>query len=275
MSALFASLRSLLFAPGKDEAKLRKALASGADAVIADLEDAVPPPEKGAARATTTRVFAEEPVRCLRFVRVNGAGTEWLGDDLAALREVGVDGLMVPKATPAAIEALGPEGPPVIALIETAAGVRLAHETAAHPRVAALMLGGADLAAEANLEVRPDGQELLFARSTLVFASVEAGIRAPFDVVHLDVRDDEAQRAEATLARSVGFGGKACVHPAQLDGVHSVFTPTADETGHARTVLAVYEEAMARGDSVALLNGKLIDPPIVLRAQATLARARD
>ena len=271
----FEALRSLLFAPGKDEAKLRKALATHADGVIADLEDAVPPGEKDTARRTIATVFATEPKRGPRFVRINTPGTPWAADDLAAVAELDIDGVMLPKATPSTLDAIGPDGPPVIALVETALGVRFAWETASHPRVAALMLGGADLAAEANLELRADGQELLFARSSLVFASAAAGIRAPFDVVHLDVRDDAGQEAEARLARSLGFGGKACVHPAQLDGVHRVFTPTAAEIEHGRGVLAAYEQAMARGDAVALHEGKLVDRPVVLRAQATLSRARD
>ncbi|PXY36881.1 hypothetical protein BA062_10100 [Prauserella flavalba] len=266
-------MRSLLFAPGKDERKLTKALASGADLVVADLEDAVPPGEKEAARETIARVFAREPRDRPRFVRINAPGTEWADGDLAALADIRPDGIMVPKATPSALAALGEHGPPVLALIETAAGVREAYETAAHPRVAALMLGGADLAAEANLEVRADGQELLHARSTLVFASVAAGIRPPFDVVHLDVRDDAGQEAEARLARSLGFGGKACVHPAQLSGVHRVFTPTEAETAHAKAVLAAFDDAAGRGESVVLLDGKLVDPPIVARARTTLARA--
>lgn len=273
MNADLSGIRSLLFAPGDDPRKLRKALASDADAVVADLEDAVVPSAKAAARQAVAEVFAEVPADGLRFVRVNAPETGLLAEDLAALDCVEHDGLMLPKATRASLEALGADGPPVIGLIETAAGVRDAYDAAAHPRVAALMLGGADLAAEANLEVRADGQELLFARSTLVFASTAAGIRAPFDVVHLDVRDADAQRWEAELARSLGFGGKACVHPEQLAGVHTVFTPSAAETEEAERILQAYRQAEERGDAVALLNGKLIDLPIVLRARSTLARA--
>ncbi|MBK1783206.1 CoA ester lyase [Prauserella sp. ASG 168] len=263
----------MLFAPGKDERKLAKALASEADLVVADLEDAVPPGEKELARATIAAAFATRRSRGLSFVRINAPGTPWFADDVAALSGVALDGIMVPKATPSALGALDEDGPPVIALIETAAGVRDAYETAAHPRVVALMLGGADLAAEANLELRADGQELLHARSVLVFASIAAGLRPPFDVVHLDVRDDAAQEAEARLARSLGFGGKACVHPAQLAGVHRVFTPTEEETAHASAVLAAFDDAQRRGESVVLLNGKLVDPPIVASARTTLARA--
>jgi citrate lyase subunit beta/citryl-CoA lyase len=208
-----------------------------------------------------------------RLVRINALGTEWAAEDLACPATAHIDGLVVPKATPAALEALDPDGPPVIALIKTAAGVRLAHETAGPPRVAALMLGGADLAAEASLEPRTDGYELLLARSTLVMASAEAGIRAPFDVVHPDVTDHHGQHTEAVLARSLGFAGKACIHPTQLDDVHRVFMPTEQELEHAREIVTAYQDAQARGDAVTLIDGELVDAPIVQRARSTLARA--
>ncbi len=273
MNGEFAGIRSLLFAPGNDARKLRKALSSEADAVVADLEDAVAPADKRDARQTVAAVFADVPPRSQRFVRINAPETGFSEADLASVAALDCDGLMVPKATPTTLDVLDTRGPPVLALIETAAGVRDAYVTAAHPRVAALMLGGADLAAESNLEVRADGQELLFARSTLVFASTAARIRSPFDVVHQGVHDSEAQEHEARMARSLGFGGKACVHPAQLDGVHKVFTPSAEETEHAQQIVAAYDSAMARGDAVALLHGRLIDQPIVLRARSIIAHA--
>jgi citrate lyase beta subunit len=220
------------------------------------------------------RVFTEELAHHLRLVRINALRSDWAAEDLACLATTSLDGLVVPKATPAALEALDSDGPPVIALIETAAGVRLAHATARHPRVAALMLGGADLAAEANLEPRTDGYELLLARSTLVLASAEAAIRAPFDVVHPDVDDDEGQYTEGVLARSLGFAGKAGVHPAQLDGVHRVFTPTEQELEHARRIVAADRDAQAHGDAVTLIDGELGDAPIMQRARSALARAR-
>ena len=126
----------------------------------------------------------------------------------------------------------------MIAIVETAQGLRLAYETASHPRVEALVLGAVDLGLELGLEVRPDGQEVLFARSKLVLDSAAAGIRGPFDLVHLDVRDGEGLEAECRLARSLGFRGKACIHPAQVDIVNAVFAPGEGELdacpGHRR-----------------------------------------
>lgn len=262
-----AHLRSLLFAPGSDEGKLTKALASEADAVVADLEDAVTPERKDEARALVLR--ARPPL-----VRVNGVGTSWFEADLAAAAEIDLAALMLPKATPDAVAALGPEGPPVIALVETAEGLRLAYETASHPRVAALMLGAADLGAELRLEPRPDGLEILYARSKVVADSAAAGIRAPFDVVHLDTRDDAGLEAASRFARSLGFRGKACIHPAQVEIVNRVFAPEAAEIAWAERVVEAFERGEREGRGAVSLDGEMIDLPVVERAQRVLAETR-
>ncbi|MGH3062351.1 MAG: HpcH/HpaI aldolase/citrate lyase family protein, partial [Gaiellaceae bacterium] len=228
-----ATARSLLFAPGNDERKLEKALAAGADAVVADLEDAVPAAEKEAARTVARRVLGGAATPSLVAVRVNAADTEHWGADLQAVADLELDALVLPKATPDAVGALGPDGPPVIAIVETALGVRHAYETARMPRVAALVLGAVDLGLELGLEPRADGQEVLYARSRLVVDSAAAGLRSPFDVVHVDTRDDDGLEAEARLARSLGFRGKACIHPAQVAIVNRVFSPTEEERERA------------------------------------------
>lgn len=268
-----ATARSLLFAPGNDERKLAKALAAGADAVVADLEDAVPAGEKDAARATAGRVLAAEPTASLAAVRVNGAGTDEWEADLEAVAGLELDALVLPKATPAAVAALGPEGPPVVAIVETAAGLRLAYEIACAPRVAALVLGAVDLGVELGLEPRADGQEVLYARSKLVVDSAAAGIRSPFDLVHVDVRDGEGLEAEARLARSLGFRGKACIHPAQVPVVNRVFSPTDDEIDRARRVVAAYEQALADGRGAVAVEGEMVDLPVVERARRILAES--
>src|SRR5579871_4527182 len=215
-----AALRSLLFVPGDDEAKLLRAPQRGADALILDLEDAVEPARKAFARELVARVLGGPPQGAPRLVRVNAAGGPELAADLEALRDAGADGLVLPKATAAALEAIGAGGPPVVALIESAAGLRDVRAIAAHPAVGALMLGSVDLSADLGLTPRADGLELLYARSALVVESAAAGIRPPFDGVHLDVRDLEGLAAHARLARSLGMGGKACIHPAQIAVVH-------------------------------------------------------
>jgi citrate lyase subunit beta/citryl-CoA lyase len=159
----------------------------------------------------------------------------------------------------------------VIALIETARGVREAYDVACHPDVVALMLGAADLGAEMGWLPRRDGLELLHARSALAFDSAAAGIRAPFDAVHLDIRNAAALTAECEIARSLGMGGKACIHPVQLGPVHTAFTPTLAEQAAAQRIVEAYAAALARGDGVAICGGQMVDAPVVARAHAVLA----
>ena len=261
-----AHVRSLLFAPGSDERKLQSALGSPADAVIADLEDAVAPSQKQAARELVAQL--RPPI-----VRVNGAETAWFADDLALVEALDLDAIVLPKATPDAVAALGPAGPPVIAIVETASGVRSAYETATAPRVAALLLGAVDLGAELGLEPRPDGLEVLFARSTVVVDSAAAGIRPPFDIVHLDLNDATGLEEECRLARSLGFRGKACIHPAQLEIVNRVFAPSEAELEWARRVVEAYERESDEGRGVFALNGSMVDLPVVERARRILAEA--
>jgi citrate lyase beta subunit len=261
-----AHLRTLLFAPGSDERKLGSAIALSPDGAVADLEDAVAPAQKEAAREIVAR--AQPPI-----VRVNGAETRWFEADRALVEQLAPAAIVLPKAMPDAVAALGGAGPPVIAIIETAAGVRNAYEVAMMPRVVALLLGGVDLGAEAGLEPRQDGLEILYARSKVVLDSAAAGIRAPFDVVHLDVRDDEGLEEECRLARSLGFRGKACIHPAQLPIANRVFAPSEAEVEWATKVVEAYEQETGEGRGVFALNGAMVDLPVVERARRVLAEA--
>ena len=255
--------RSLLFAPGSDERKLANALASEADLVVADLEDAVAPAEKPAAREVVARVAP-------KVVRVNGADTEWFADDLALVAGMELDAVVLPKATPEAVAALSPWGPPVIAIVETAQGLRLAYETACAERVSALILGAVDLGAELGLEPRADGLEILHARSRVVVDSAAAGIRAPFDIVHLEIEDDAGLEQQASFARSLGFRGKVCIHPQQVPIVNRVFLPNEQEVAWARRVVEAFE---ASREGVLAVNGEMIDLPVVERARRVLDEA--
>jgi citrate lyase subunit beta/citryl-CoA lyase len=204
---------------------------------------------------------------------VNGADTEWFDDDLALVEKLEPDAIVLPKATPDAVAALGADGPPVVAIVETAAGARSAYETATAERVVALLLGAVDLGAELGLEPRADGLEILYARSKVVVDSAAAGIRPPFDIVHLDVKDDAGLEAECRLARSLGFRGKACIHPGQLEIVHRVFAPTGAEIEWAKRVVEAYEREASEGRGVFALNGSMVDLPVVERARRILAEA--
>lgn len=263
------TIRSLLFVPGSDERKLAKALGSDADAVVVDLEDGVAPGEKDAARALASRVLAENATACARMVRVNAGSAA----DLEAVLPLRLDALVLPKAEPETLALLPVDGPPVIAIVETARGLRVLFELASDPRVGALFLGAIDLGAELGLEPRADGLELLHARSCLVLDSAAAGIRAPFDGVHADLHDLEGLEREVALARSLGFRGKGCIHPVQVAVVNRGFAPPQEEVEWARRVLAAYEEGLSAGRGVVSLEGEMVDLPVVKRARSVLCEA--
>jgi citrate lyase subunit beta/citryl-CoA lyase len=221
--------RSLLFVPADAPERLEGGFASGADAVVADLEDAVPLARKDAARG----VLADRLpglAGAARLVRINGPETGLAEADLQLLAGLELDAIVLPKATPETVAALGPDGPPLIAIIESAAGLRLAYEVACAPRVHALILGAADLSADLGLEPRPDALELLYARSKVVADSAAAGVRPPFDRVFGDPADPAGLEADARFARSLGFGGKGCTHVAQPGVVNRVFSIRAGIT---------------------------------------------
>jgi citrate lyase beta subunit len=233
---------------------------------VADLEDAVAPERKDEAREVVRRVAPP-------ILRVNGVGTQWFEDDLALARELPLEAVVLPKAGPEAVEALGESGPPVIAIVETAAGVRAAYELAVQPRVAVLLLGAVDLGAELGLEARPDRSELLYARSKVVVDSAAAEIRPPLDIVHLDLNDTEGLEEECRAGRALGFRGKACIHPAQVPVVNRIFAPSETEVDWARGVVEAYERERGEGRGVFALDGAMVDLPVVERARRVLAEA--
>ena len=268
-----ATARSLLFAPGDDVHKLAKALGSGADGVIADLEDGIAPSRRAAAREVVREALEAADGRCLRAVRVNRPGSEELAEDLPAIEGLALDAIVVPKAEPAALAELGETGPPLIAIVETSGGLRSTYDLAAAPRVAALALGALDLGVELGLERRADGQELLFARARLVVDSAAAGVRPPFDTVFAALADLAGLEEECGLARSLGLRGKLCVHPRQVEVVNAAFSPTAAELERARLVVEAYERAEADGRGAIQVEGMLVDRPVAERARRLLEDA--
>ena len=269
--ASLQTARSFLFAPGSEERKLVRALESGADAVVADLEDAVAPEEKGAARDLATRLLDDARTESLRLLRVNGVGTEWHDWDLAAVSGRGLDGIVLPKATDADVRAVADRvDVPIVAIVETARGLREAFEVASHEQVAVLLLGAVDLGLDLGLEQRDDGQEILFARSSLVVDSAAAGLRGPVDRVWVDVRDLEGLARDCAFARSLGFRGKALVHPDQVAPTHEAFAPTASELRRAREIVAAYDRAVEDGHGVVAPDGDMIDAPVAERARELL-----
>lgn len=272
--ASLQTARSLLFAPGSDERKLTRALASEADVVVADLEDAVAAERKDEARGLTCALLSRATTEALRFVRVNAVGTAWFEADLAAVRAAGVDGIVLPKATPAAAREVTGAELPVIAIVESALGLRTAFETARIDGVVALQLGAVDLGLDLGLEPRADGQELLYARSSVVVDSAAAGLRGPLDQVWVNVRDPEGLERDCLLGRSLGFRGKACIHPDQVPVVNAAFLPSEREVDRARRLVEVYEAGVAAGRGAVLFEGEMIDLPVVERARALLSDAK-
>ena len=245
--------RSYLFVPGNRPQRVAKACAAGADAVIVDLEDAVPPADKISARAALAAWLA--PGRNV-LVRINGAATEWFSDDLSLCRLPGVAGVVLPKAESiddlAQLAAAG--APAILPLIESAQGFLHAQALAQTARVRRLLFGR--MVFRLVLGFGGDDEELLFFRSQLVVASRIAGIQPPVDGVTTALDDADLLRDDTLRARRLGFGGKLCIHPAQVAAVNRCFSPTPEEIAWAARVLAA--AAAAHGAAVAV-DGKMID----------------
>jgi citrate lyase subunit beta/citryl-CoA lyase len=227
-TASLATATSFFIAPGTEEQRLTDALASAAHVVIADWEDMVPPERKTEARDLVRQLFAA-PSGPLKVVRINAPDAPEFEVDIKALADVNIDGILVPKGVPDLIERLGPEGPPLLVLVETGAGVRLAYETASMPRVAGLVIAPGDLSKDLRIALRPDGQSLLYTRSKLVVDCAAAGIRSPIDIP--SASEGDALRAEVAYAQSLGLGGKLCLKPGQAELINESFaaapTPAA------------------------------------------------
>jgi citrate lyase subunit beta/citryl-CoA lyase len=254
--------RSYLFVPGNRPERFSKACAAGADAVIVDLEDAVPPNEKEAARsAVAAWLSPAQPV----LLRINSADTDWFRKDLELCAMPGVAGVVLPKAEReddiALINAVCAT-PHVFPLIETAAGFANAGVLAKAQNVQRLMFGSIDF--QLDLGISGDEQELLYFRSQLVLLSRLAGIQPPVDGVTTAIDDAEQLRQDTQRARRLGFGAKLCIHPKQVSAVNLHFSPTEEEIAWARRVLAA--AASANGAAVAL-DGKMIDRPVILKAE--------
>ena len=203
---------------------------------------------------------------------MNAVGTEWHDADVAATARSGIDGLVLPKATAAAVAAVGDAVElPLVAIVETPTGLREAFAIASHERVVVLVLGAIDLGLALGLEPRADAQEILFARSSVVVDSAAAGLRGPVDRVWVDVRDHDGLARDCAFGRSLGFRGKALVHPDQVAVTHEAFAPSAGELARAREIVAAYELAAADGRGVVALDGEMIDLPVVERARQLLS----
>jgi citrate lyase subunit beta / citryl-CoA lyase len=268
--------RTYLFVPGNRPERFAKALASGADAVVLDLEDAVAPADKDAARAAVGQFLAAASVeQCSRLVlRINDEATPWFDADLGLLAQASGCSLMLPKAeqpaTLARVRAACP-GVPVLALIESARGVLNAEALAECEGVSRLVFGTIDYALDLDLSADPAFGDigLDHAASRLALASRAAGLPPPVAGVTPDIDDEARLLADFARARAHGFGAKLCIHPKQVAALHAALQPTADELAWARRVVAA-----AEGSSGAVqVDGRMVDKPVLQRALRLLARA--
>ncbi len=262
--------RSYLFVPGDRPERFDKALRAGADEVIVDLEDAVAPTAKDAARAALASWLASTAARPVA-VRVNAADSAGFADDLRLCTHPAVHALVLPKAEDEAMldrVAASLRGKAVLPLIETAAGFDAARRLARVPGVTRLVFGSIDF--QADLGIEGDDDALLHFRSQLVLVSRLAGLAAPVDGVTTALGDDAAIARDTARARRLGFGAKLCIHPRQVEPVNRGFLPSPAELDWARHVLAA---AQASGGAAVAVDGKMVDAPVLLRAQRLIERA--
>ena len=281
--------RTMLYLPGNNPNMLTRGYLFGSDGLVLDLEDAVAMSEKDTARILVRHFLKQgEFGNCEVTVRINGVDTEYWKDDLAAVVPLkALHGIRAPKVDDAATVKIIDEelsiiedknGIPVgqtkiFCLLETAKGIWNAYDIAsASPRVAAIIPGGEDLTADLKTNRSYEGTELEWARRMLVFAARAAGVD-PLDTVFPRVTDDAGLRKEAEFIKQLGFAGKSVIHPNQIPIIHDVFNPTEQEIARAIKVVEAAKEAARRGQGAVTVDGRMVDIPVVKRAEYTLLRA--
>ena len=280
--------RSFLFAPGNHARKVEKVFDCGADNVILDLEDAVAKAEKVATRALVAEAL-KRPRKGGAYVRVNGFNTEFCYGDAVEVIGPGLDGIILPMvesreqimAFDWLVGSLERErsmplgGIDIIPIIETGKGIANARAiAAAGTRVKRMAFGAGDYTLDMNMTWSLGESELEHVRAEMVVASRAAGLEAPLDTVWIHIKDLEGVAASAKRARQLGFQGKMCIYPPQVEVVNCAFTPTEEEVAFARRVVSAFEKAEREGSSSIQLDGYFIDYPIVYKAQRTLDLVR-
>ena len=283
MSDAFRPRRSVLYMPGANERALEKAKTIPADALILDLEDAVAPDAKPEARARVCAAAASGDYGAREIaIRINGIGTEWHREDIAAAAAAGPQAIVVPKVNSAeevhhlvdSFEAAGaPAHTKLWAMLETPMAVLDAESIAsASDRLTVLVMGTNDLAKELYAEHVPGRAPLLFGLQKCLLAARLAG-KVILDGVFNDIKDEVGFRAEAVQAKQFGFDGKTLIHPSQVDVCNEVFAPAEDEVEHARRVIAAFDEAQAEGRGVVTVDGRMIENLHVENARRILSVA--
>ena len=268
--------RSFLFVPANRPERYAKALASGAGAVIIDLEDAIASDDKPAARAQLEAGFADVPMadRARLLVRINASGTAWHSADLALvekLAHLGLAGVVLPKAESAEqlahVAASVGHACALLPMIESAAGLEAINLIARSPQVARLLFGNLDFQADLSMACGPDEAELQPVRMALVMASRRAGLAPPVDGVTAATGDLEQVQKDAARSRRSGFGARLCIHPAQVAVVNAALAPTAAELDWAKRVLQTSKDTQS---GVFTLDGRMVDAPVLLLARRML-----
>ncbi|UWR25629.1 CoA ester lyase [Sulfitobacter sp. S223] len=275
MPSISRPLRSVLYIPGSKPRALDKARGLPADAIIFDLEDAVIPEEKVAARATLAEALATGGYGSrMKIIRINGLDTEWGADDAKAAAEMGADAILLPKVnTPADLDALAAitGDVPLWAMMETPIGMLGAAAIAAHPKLQGMVMGTNDLAKDLQTRFRADRLPLLTGLGLCVLAGKAHGV-ALIDGVYNAFKDDDGLRVECDQGRDMGFDGKTLIHPAQLDVANDAFSPSDAEVELAQRQIAAFEECEATGQGVAVVDGKIVENLHVATARETLAK---
>lgn len=281
--------RTMLYIPGINPKMLAKAMETEADSVLLDLEDSIAPDKKQEARELVRDILAEDFGRITKTVRINGMNTPYAIDDLKTIIPAKPDAVRIPKIeskedvehADAIISRLEEKnGIPlgsvkIHAMIETALAVENAFEIAkSSKRIDAITIGGQDLTADMGIGKTESGIELAYARGRIVMAAKAARVAA-IDTVYADVKNEEGLLAETQMIKDLGFDGKAVIHPRQIGVIHSVFTPSSEEIEKAKEIVDAFNDAKARGVGVFTIGTKMIDAPVVARAEKVLEIARE
>lgn len=283
---MMSGARSYLFVPATSGRKIDKAFGSSADAVIVDLEDAVALSEKAAARSVLESLLAQRPA-LPTWVRVNATTTDFCFEDLQSACRAGVTGILLPKAESgeqvrmvdwllSSLErsrGLPDRGIAVAGIVETAKGLQnVSGIASASPRLRRLMFGAVDLAADLAIDLGDEAGATTHARFAIACASRAAGLDAPVDTAYADIANHAGLRSTTARAKALGYAGKACIHPSQLDIVNEIFTPSAAEIEWARRVVETFDSAERRGLAAVTLDGQMLDYPVVEKARRLLTR---
>lgn len=268
--------RSVLYIPAANARAMEKARGLAADAIIFDLEDAVAPDAKAAARDALAQALTQDYGPRARIVRINALSTEWGADDARACAGLDIDAVLIPKVDgPDDLDRVATLIPdtPLWAMMETPLGMLNAAAIAAHPRLAGMVMGTNDLAKDLGSRFRADRLPMMAGLGLCLLAAKAHGV-VIVDGVFNAFKDEDGLRAECEQGRDMGFDGKTLIHPAQLDIANAAFAPTEAEVALARRQIEAFDAATAQGQGVAVVDGRIVENLHVATARQTLDRAQ-